>query len=453
MNKGILEALIAEIKAQGDLPALSVNIKQMLTELNRPEVTETSLEELVPLVSSDIGLTKSVFSLVNSPMYSAYGGDVKTLSKALLILGTDALTHLAVRQRVAETVLDPKKVSSRDALKSLTLCVNASALGRQIASKVHHPNPDQLSLQCLLAGIGKLLVATYLPSRYESLGLVTTDNLAACDTKCFEKFSLSFSQIGRALCSSWGIPMATTPDDYELVNLIADAAHASVEGNGPGLEMALQAIESSTGVPMQELVVTATECVQQSDKLLSESGVNFRNTVELDTVDPECLILELESMATSSPLSAILGQSIEVLKRILKADNACAFVLSPKTQRYTARLCFGEKALQHKGLLEFDCTVRPDLFSLAVRQEKPFYVSDIRVPGIREKLPVWFLSSLYETANAILMIPVVINGKCLAAYYLDWNTSQFNLLSSTQQQYIIRILAALKQGNRAKQST
>ena len=58
--------------------------------------------DMTQTVLSDPVLTQKVLRLANSGMYSAFGQHVNTVSKAVLVLGTDAIGHLALGLKLIE---------------------------------------------------------------------------------------------------------------------------------------------------------------------------------------------------------------------------------------------------------------------------------------------------------------------------------------------------------------
>ena len=53
-------------------------------------------------VLSDPTLTQCVLRLANSAMYSVFGQNINTVSKAVIVLGTDAIGHLALGLKLVE---------------------------------------------------------------------------------------------------------------------------------------------------------------------------------------------------------------------------------------------------------------------------------------------------------------------------------------------------------------
>ena len=94
---GTGEALLARIMQRmnesGGFPALDHSVAQIVEAL---EVGEEDTTPLVNAVLADVSLTQKVLRLANSAMYAPIGRSVSTVSHALMVLGFEAVGHLAL---------------------------------------------------------------------------------------------------------------------------------------------------------------------------------------------------------------------------------------------------------------------------------------------------------------------------------------------------------------------
>ncbi|MGT2430958.1 HDOD domain-containing protein [Cupriavidus basilensis] len=58
--------------------------------------SDISVGEMAAAVLSDFSLSQKVIRLANSAMYRSFGGEVTTVSRAILVLGVDAISHLTL---------------------------------------------------------------------------------------------------------------------------------------------------------------------------------------------------------------------------------------------------------------------------------------------------------------------------------------------------------------------
>ena len=89
----LLDKLWARMSERGDFPMLSQALRTTVSAMSDDDLDFTSL---VQVVLSDVGLTQKVLRLANSAMYIAFGGNITTVTRALMVLGMDAVGHLVV---------------------------------------------------------------------------------------------------------------------------------------------------------------------------------------------------------------------------------------------------------------------------------------------------------------------------------------------------------------------
>jgi len=94
LRKRILEFLESHILQKGDFPALSESI----SHINRIALSEEeSITSLSNVILKDFSLTTKLLKLVNSASYIQYGGgNISTVSRAVSILGFDAVKSIAI---------------------------------------------------------------------------------------------------------------------------------------------------------------------------------------------------------------------------------------------------------------------------------------------------------------------------------------------------------------------
>src|SRR5476651_2836050 len=99
LGKNTLELLWARTRQQGDMPGFAKAISAILGAMRGEDEQEFNMTRTV---LSDPVLTQKVLRLANSGMYSAFGQHVNTVSKAVLVLGTEAIGHLALGLKLIE---------------------------------------------------------------------------------------------------------------------------------------------------------------------------------------------------------------------------------------------------------------------------------------------------------------------------------------------------------------
>src|ERR1700730_15257697 len=116
---------------------------------------------LVQVVLSDFGLTQKVLRLANSAMYISFGGNITTVTRALMVLGMDSVGHLVVGLKLVDHF---HQSASRRIDAKLEL--NRTILSGCVARKLIEPGDLRASEEAvvctLMHQVGKLLAVFYL---------------------------------------------------------------------------------------------------------------------------------------------------------------------------------------------------------------------------------------------------------------------------------------------------
>jgi HD-like signal output (HDOD) protein len=120
-------------RMQGDMPGFAKAISSILGAMRGEDESDFNMTQTV---LSDPVLTQKVLRLANSGMYSAFGQHVNTVSKAVLVLGTEAIGHLALGLKLIEelSVANAGASGSSSAHIEMEKAVLAGMVAQQVAS-------------------------------------------------------------------------------------------------------------------------------------------------------------------------------------------------------------------------------------------------------------------------------------------------------------------------------
>jgi len=99
VKAAVLDRLWSRMSERGDFPMLSQSLRTTMAAMNNDDL---DFSGLVQVVLSDFALTQKVLRLANSAMYMAFGGNITTVSRALMVLGMDAVGHLVVGLKIVD---------------------------------------------------------------------------------------------------------------------------------------------------------------------------------------------------------------------------------------------------------------------------------------------------------------------------------------------------------------
>jgi HD-like signal output (HDOD) protein len=187
---------------RGDFPTLAHSIGNIVRAVQSPT---DHLEKLVSAIISDFSLTQKVLRLANSAMYAPFGGEVTTVSRAMLVLGQETVGHLALGLRL----LDSFKGISTDrarAKRALAETMLTGLVARRLTEKSGVREGEEAVVCALLSRLGELLCVFYAPEEWQRIErMVAADGLSA-DAAAVNVLGISITELGQEVAARWGLP-------------------------------------------------------------------------------------------------------------------------------------------------------------------------------------------------------------------------------------------------------
>lgn len=200
-GKGTVEYLLRRIRNQGDFPALSTTI----SVVNRAATSDS--EPLVILCNSilkDFSLTSRLLKIVNASSLNHFGGAIGTVSRAISILGYDAVRSISLSLVLFEHMHNR---SNAAALKDEVVAAYFSGmLAREIYPWTDRREAEQAFIGAMFRRLGRLLATFYL---YDEAQLVERrmredgwDETRAAR----EVLGVSYEELGIGVGRAWNLP-------------------------------------------------------------------------------------------------------------------------------------------------------------------------------------------------------------------------------------------------------
>jgi HD-like signal output (HDOD) protein len=142
---------------------------------------------------------------VNSAHYRrSGGGTISTISRAVIVLGFDALRNIAITVLLFEHMQD--KGNARE-LKEAFLRANLAGTLARAASKQFMAREAEEAYVCaLFHSVGQLLAQFYFPEEVAEIRKVMVQRNCSEEAASTMVFGLSFSDLGIGIAHHWGFP-------------------------------------------------------------------------------------------------------------------------------------------------------------------------------------------------------------------------------------------------------
>jgi len=195
---------LAEIFARmnmSELPAMSHNVQELIS---LTQSSRSAAYELAKVILKDYSLTNKVLQVVNSAYYSL-GRPVNSISKAVTILGFDAVRDLATAIALFEDFIK-SGVEKEGISKVLTRSFLSALQARDLAvEKNLKVVPEEAFICALLHNLGKIIVCLYVPERYREIEQKVEAGMPEEKAAREVLGDLTFTEIGEEVAAFWNL--------------------------------------------------------------------------------------------------------------------------------------------------------------------------------------------------------------------------------------------------------
>ena len=439
-----LALLWERVRRRGDMPGFTRAINAILASMRGEDERDFSMAETV---LSDPVLTQKVLRLANSGMYSAFGQRVNTVSKAILVLGTEAIGHLALGLKLIEE-LSKSTPDSLQAHIEMEKAVLAGMVAHQVAAEAATRDPEEAVVCSILHSLGRMMVTFYLPEQWTLI----QGTAGADDANAVARLGLSLEQIGRATAEHWGLPRNLIAgmrrvepgergedfghDDWlaALGTMSSQCADSLWHGDEAGAEQVRQLAAGFApliGIEPDNIVGAIEKAKVEAAADLSiaplanppEKRARAAAVTRMREAGNRILmqgVAEMREAAATATPGQMMSMAIETAYHGLSFTRAFGFLRNRRDGRYTAKIGLGDNARTLLPDLGFDDAYEPNVFFAALGSDRVIFIENARDPKFSSKLPGWWKETLAE-ARCFVIIPLCTRGEPVGFIYGDWD--------------------------------
>lgn len=467
-----LENLLERMNEGGDFPALSHTI----SELNKAVSDEGGHSNaLTEIILRDVSLTNKLLRLVNAAHYGTFTGQpISTISRAVVILGFDAVRDAAVSLLLFEHLENHAQAEELkgEAVESF-FC---GTLGRMLATSAGIRDGEEAFISALFRNLGRLMARFHFFEESESIALHMADQALSEEAAARLVLGVDYDQLGLAIARQWHFPpsilQAMTPigagpvktassshgrlqvvanlaqelhrtyarnlppdQQKQAMNALCerfkDAAKVSLESLEETVHQAAQAVQAEARIirtdvnrsPMLQRLLKPTHpgtvpAAAEMDAILTDSDPGQSDN---DTDPASILAQGMQDMTSlilgEYQLSDVLKMVAELFYRCGSFDHVLICTLDRPSQSLVGRVGFGPQVERLRTAFRIPLSFAPDVFHAALSKGQDILISDATADNIRNRIPAWHARS--SNAHAFLLLPITLNGKPLAMLYAD----------------------------------
>jgi len=263
-----VDFLLRRMKRKQDFPAVSAHI----TEINQKSsaTDASSANELSNVILKDFALTTKVVRLVNSSFYGQFGGEITTVSRAIVILGYEQ-----VRAAVLSIILFEHLQNSEQANELKNAAYTAlmgGIISREKAKQMKNITEDDVEtsfIASMFHTLGKLLTIYYFPEEIEAMKTLIINKGIDEDQAMRSVLGVGYEDLGRGIAKEWKLP-----------DVISDSMKRLPEGSVPVAKTSKESLRQLACFSNELCAISSND--KNSEKAYEELAARYKDSLGMD---------------------------------------------------------------------------------------------------------------------------------------------------------------------------
>lgn len=200
-KQSTIDFLLRRMRHKSDFPALS----QAISAINRVAASDSeSVAALSNVVLRDFALTNKLLKLVNTAYYGQFGGSISTVSRAVVIMGFDAVRNVAITLMLFEHLQNKSQAIQ---LKDQTIASFFQGIvAREIAAKTGVRDKEEAFICAMFHNLGKLLGMFYFHEETVEIEKLLEQGELTERKASAAVLGVSYEELGVGIARSWHFP-------------------------------------------------------------------------------------------------------------------------------------------------------------------------------------------------------------------------------------------------------
>lgn len=466
-EKQTLTILRRNMERKKDFPAVAKHVTQIMQQTNR----SASANQLAKVILNDQSLTSKILRLVNSSAYAHFGGEIRTISRAVVILGIEHVRSIAVGIIMFQHLQNSSQI---DALKSNACNSYLSAmLAKSLASTINSLEPEEAFIASMFHKFGMQITIYYLPEEHNEIQNLIHHKGMKESAAATRVLGLNYTKLGRSIAKEWAlpenilkglsqphegiVPKPKTPDEIisqlaAYTNEIADVAGSDEKNKKKRLEIISNHYKRSFDLDADKIIKLITLFIDDINEFARALDIDAGKTIyyknllmfmdpdssEKDIVAAENIQNNAVSVDNTHVSGEVLAKGIAevanmlyteyelkiilpiILKFIYSALGCRRVILLLKekvSRSMHARLGFGDGVNELIPNFHFRCSEADDVFNEAVNECKDIIIQNTNDKDISHRVPDWCRRA--AAPDDMILLPTTINGNCIGLIYIE----------------------------------
>jgi eukaryotic-like serine/threonine-protein kinase len=490
---GSLDFVMRRIRRKPDFPGISSHIRE-ITQCSG-DTSRRSVGELSNAVLKDYAATQKLLRLANSSYYGNFGGNIHTISRAIVVLGFEQVRTTALGLILFENLKNGKH--STRLMEALLGSLFSAMLARNLARDHGNVDSEQAFVCTLFHDLGKMLVLYYFPEEADEIRILIEQDVPE-EKAVRQVLGVSHERLARSVLEDWNFPREIVsavekpppgplppthdPDQrlHRITTLASEMAdtimHSPLAEQDRRLAALQKRYRQALGVDARRTKKVMQEAREDLERFLSVVKLPMEGQQHLlrlqthlgagdagDDTMVEMLDRSDKPTATEQPqqtpteqvanlmegltemvaalvgdfeLDTLMQSVLENVFRTLGLRRILLMLADADRSTLLTHTAFGHDADTLTGRLRLGIAEGRDILSLAMHQGKDLVITDSHDPKISRYIP----SDLREVldAKSFLLLPLLIRERSIGLLYLELRGS------TVLDEQVLRAVKALR---------
>ncbi|OIR17772.1 HDOD domain protein [mine drainage metagenome] len=195
-----LDTLLLRIRNKSDFPALSTTISEINRVVDDDAANNTLLAQSI---LHDFALTNKLLKLVNTVTYGQFGGQINTISKAVVILGFETVRNVAMTLILMDFLQN--KAQAAQLKDDVLATFFTGIISAHFSVENQTKNAEETMICSMFLNLGKLLASFYFFEESQQISQMIEQGQSENDAS-IQILGISYSELGIGIAKSWNFP-------------------------------------------------------------------------------------------------------------------------------------------------------------------------------------------------------------------------------------------------------
>jgi len=492
-----IQFLLRRMEQKKDFPTMSHQVVEVSSKAQAD--SDSSANALSNAILKDYSLSSKLLRLVNSPMYSGYGGRISTVSRAVVILGFEEVRNAALGLMLLDHLKDKNQA---DSLKEACIeSMISGSIANDLAKRLKIRDTEEAYVCSMFHRLGKMLSIYYFPEEMEVILEHIKRKGMKEDHAAQSVLGVTFEEIGIAVGETWELPTEIVESMHplppgevkkpisqtdtlkhvagfsnEYTDLISTTKPGDRRQSFDNLASRFSNTISISRGQMEEILSNSIDEMKKYAKLvdldLTDSAIfkkannwtpqkkdEASDTLDEVTAEREKAKSEeetrreniihaiqeiTETTLENGSFNDILVMVMETIFTGFGFSRVMFCFINRSRTSINARFGFGGDAETIINRLSIPLGGDKDIFNQALKQHKDLIITDVNDDECKNLIPSWYRQEYSK--KSMLVYPIVVKNIPLGILYIDSITpasfcddTQLSLIKTLRNQITLAI--------------